>query len=387
MEAPRDLSDHVTLGLSRLVDDINLIAGRQAHGLDHIVCGTSQLAGFSPTRVEYCGVDVGELVESCSFEAVVWLLLTGELPTPEQEADSAAVLREAAVVEQSAMDALAGLPLRTRPLEMLPLAVSMLSCFDPTQIDQTPSATRSRIWRLLAQLPVLLEFALDGTCREQQSDGDDTRPSLAGSILQLVRGSAASDAAPPYSLLEESAMNAVLICQCLTEMRPACFAARFFGSTVGDVIPSLHSAASLYVAQMNNDPYEWIGRRLRSFNTPDEAADWLRQRKDQTMPFGFIPEEADPRSVVLEHQVRQLLGCDRRIRTAACAERLSGLMARQEQYPTMDWGSSVVLTMLDVPPERMSLVIALSRMVGWAAQALDQNASRVSLLPQLQYAL
>ena len=53
----------------------------------------------------------------------------------------------------------------------------------------------------------------------------------------------------------------------------------------------------------------------------------------------------------------------------------------------MDWSSSVVLTMLDVPPDRMSLVIALSRMVGWAAQAIDQNASGVTLLPQLQYAL
>jgi len=47
----------------------------------------------------------------------------------------------------------------------------------------------------------------------------------------------------------------------------------------------------------------------------------------------------------------------------------------------------VVLTLLNVPPERASLAVALSRMAGWAAQAIDQSSSGVSLMPQLQYAM
>ena len=62
-------------------------------------------------------------------------------------------------------------------------------------------------------------------------------------------------------------------------------------------------------------------------------------------------------------------------------------MKQQDQYPTMDWTASVILTLLDVPPEKMSLAIALARTAGWAAQAIDQNTSGVSLLPQLEYAL
>ncbi len=388
METPRYHSDPVSHGLMRLMDDISAGTRNEVFGLSQVVCGSSRLAGFSAERVEYCGIEVGDLVENCSFEAVVWLLLTGELPTTEQEADAAAVLRESAVVEQSAMDALAGLPLRTRPLELLPLAVSMLSYFDPTQVDQTQAATRSRVWRILAQLPVLLGFGLDGLSLSDGTAEEKERPSLAGSILQLVRGAKRSQNGVTDSLLpEEEAMTAVLICQCLTEMRPACFAARFFGSTVGDVAPSLRSAASLYVAQMKNDPYQWIASRLRSFDSPDQAEAWLHGRGDQLLPFGFNFEDTDPRAEILQQSVRQLLGCGQRIRIAACAERLEGLMARQDQYPTMDWEAAVVLTMLDVPPDRISLVIALSRMVGWAAQAMDQHASGVNLLPQLQYAL
>lgn len=388
MESPYNHADHVSHGLSRLVGDINAFQRNEVFGLGQVVCGSSTLAGFSQDRVEYCGIDVADLIDDVPFEAVVWLLLTGELPTDDQLADAAAIMGESALVDQSAADALSGLPLRTRPLELLPLAVSMLSYFDPIQVDQSPAASRSRVWRILAQLPMLLKCGLDAvplTDRQRQS-GD--QPTLAGAILQLVKSrNGEQDRCAVNSSAEEEAMNAVLTCQCLTELRPACFAARFFGSTVGDVVPSLRSAASLYVAQMRNDPYEWIGSRLRSFDSPDHAEEWLSGRNDQLLPFGFTVEETGPRAAILQQAACRLLGCDDRIRLAACAERLESLMDRHDRYPTMDWSASVVLTLLDVQPERMSLVIALARMVGWAAQAIDQNASGVTLLPQLHYSL
>jgi len=239
---------------------------------------------------------------------------------------------------------------------------------------------------MLAQLPVLLSAALDGLMPVEDLDGSLVRPSLAASILSMVRGPRRDGSdAHAISQSEEDAMNAVLICQCLTELRPACFTARFFGSTVGDVVPSLRSATSLYVAQMRNDPYEWICRNLRSFESADAAQEWLLDRQEQTLPFGFSRDPADPRSMILSNVSRQLLGCPERIRTAACADRLERLMTSTSWHPTMDWHTSVVLTLLDIPPERTSLVVALSRMVGWAAQAIDQNRSGVSLLPQLQY--
>ena len=386
MESHQGHADYVSDGLKRLVHDINTSARGDVSGLSHVVCGSSKLAGFSQDRVEYCGVDIADLVDAVPFETVVWLLLTGKLPNNEQLSDAAAIMEESAFVEQSACEALSGLPLRTRPLELLPLAVSMLSYFDPIPIDRSPADTRSRVWRILAQLPVLLACGLGDDAPEDCMDTfAASRSTLASAILQLVRGQCGGhNRHSPHSSLEEDAMNVVLTCQCLTELRPACFAARFFGSTVD---PSVRSAASLYVAQMRNDPYEWIGSRLRSFDSPDHAESWLQSRNDQLIPFGFTVEETDPRSSILQQAAQRLLGSKDRIHIAACAERLETLMARSDRYPTMDWSASVVLTLLDVKPERMSLAIALARTVGWAAQAIDQNASGVTLMPQLHYAL
>jgi len=386
MESSYDPTDFLSHGLKRLVDDIDASVRNEVFGLDHVVCGFSDLASFNEDHVEYCGVDVVALVETLPFEGVIWLLLTGHPPTEDQLADTAAILRESRVVDQAVIESFSSLPLRTRPLEMLPLAVSMLCCFDPTHLDQAPAATRSRVLRLLAQLPVLLSATLDGTMSTEDAADNPIRPSLAASILMTARGSRhVREQETEVNPSEEDAINAVLICQCLTELRPACFAARFFGSTVEDTAPSLQSAMSMYVAQMRNDPYEWICRNLRSFETANAAQEWLLSRQEQTLPFGFSRDPSDPRSMILSDVSHQLLGCPERIRRAACAQRLERLMVKSGWYPTMDWHTSVVLTLLDVPPERTALVIALSRMAGWAAQAIDQSTSGISLLPQLQY--
>ena len=68
------------------------------------------------------------------------------------------------------------------------------------------------------------------------------------------------------------------------------------------------------------------------------------------------------------------------------ATRLESLMARNTMVPTMDWASTRLMMLLNVPDDRMSLAVGLARMVGWAAQTLEQFDSGVSLLPALHYA-
>jgi citrate synthase len=41
--------------------------------------------------------------------------------------------------------------------------------------------------------------------------------------------------------------------------------------------------------------------------------------------------------------------------------------------------------LLDIPADRQSLVVVMARLVGWAAQAIEQQSSGISLLPALRY--
>ena len=381
-------------GLHHLVNDIKQPA-RNIDGLDGVVCGHTDLIGFYSDRTEYCGQDVAQLCAAGSFEAVMWLLLNDELPDSERLADCYSILSDSAVIDQPIADMVSAVPLQTRPLDLFPVAISLLSCFDPTPCDRTLPASRSQFWRVMAQTPVLMHVAFGGTLTEGRAITEESRSlSWAGQLLQILR----DDHAPPTSA-EEHAFNALMISQCLTDMRPACFLMRLFGSIVNDVVAGLKASSSMYVSQLRNDPYMWTASRLRRFKSPQDAESWYANRKSP-LPCGFEPAELlpqsegesgtalrqDPRALLLKDQCRQLLGTMDGLILESVATRLESLMARNTMVPTMDWASTRLMMLLNVPDDRMSLAVGLARMVGWAAQTLEQFDSGVSLLPALHYA-
>ena len=70
----------------------------------------------------------------------------------------------------------------------------------------------------------------------------------------------------------------------------------------------------------------------------------------------------------------------------SAAARLEAILGAEGMQPTIDWTAARALTMLNVPEDRISLAIGIARMVGWAAQTIEQHASGITLLPSLRYA-
>lgn len=180
-------------------------------------------------------------------------------------------------------------------------------------------------------------------------------------------------------------MNALMICQCLTEMRAACFSARSTMAATRSLMAALQSATSVFVGQTLNDPWQWTSRLLRSFVTPDQAEAWYRTRETQGMPFGFASHVPDARVRLLRESAGTLLGSVDRIRIAAAAARLEKILATEKQLPTLDWASVRLMTLLDIPEDRQALAIGVARVVGWSAHAIEQQKSGISLLPALRY--
>ena len=385
MDQSAQPASHLMKGLRRLVKDIRVSSTVNGSGLTDVVCGTTSLLSFGDSAVSYCGQSIDELTEQPSFERVLWLLLHQSLPTEEELADSCSIMADSAVIDQSALEMMSHLPLSTRPLDVFPLCILLLSFFDPTPQDSSPDACRSRILRLLAQLPMILSAGFDDTFEESRLrptgiSPDETELSWAGRLLHRLRR---SNERP--SAAEDSAMNTLMICQCLTEMRPACFTARFAASATTHILAALQSAATVFVSQLRNDPYLWTSELLNNFRDPGQAEAWWRRREGQPMPFGFSNSNDDQRAGILAETVLTLLGSTDRIRIAGCAARLEKVLATDLFFPTADWVSTKVMTLLDIPPERQSIVIGMARLVGWSAQAIEQQASGLSLLPRLHY--
>ena len=348
MDRSQRPAPHLVNGLRRLVDDIRRTANPQAPGLTDVVCGSTNLLTFPNDDVFYCGHSVETLADLHSFEEVAWLLMNGRLPGEEELADWSSLISDSAVLDSSSTEIFSILPAGARPLDLFPLCISLLSFFDPTPHDISVDASRSRVWRLLAQLPLMLTAGLNGReFRDFESHADAEthagRESLtwAGRLLHALRG---TETLP--TVTEDAAMNVVMICQCLTEMRPACFASRFAASTSAQIQASIQSAATVFVSQLRNDPFAWASDLLRGFQNPSQAEAWWRRREGQPMPFGFSPTPGDCRVGLLAEVSQTLLGSIDRIRIAAAAARLEKLLGAENLNPTPDWAAAKVMTLL-----------------------------------------
>ncbi|MFO0976175.1 MAG: citrate/2-methylcitrate synthase [Planctomycetaceae bacterium] len=387
MDRSQRPAPHLVNGLRRLVDDIRRTANPQAVGLTDVVCGSTSLLTFPNDDVYYCGHSVEVLADLHSFEEVAWLLLHGRLPGEEELADWSSLISDSAVLDSSSTEIFSILPAGARPLDLFPLCISLLSFFDPTPHDISVDASRSRVWRLLAQLPLMLTAGLNGREFRDFDDaaGTETRAAResltwAGRLLHALRG---TETLP--TVTEDAAMNVVMICQCLTEMRPACFASRFAASTSAQIQASIQSAATVFVSQLRNDPFAWTSDLLRGFQNPSQAEAWWRRREGQPMPFGFSSTPGDCRVGLLAEVSQTLLGSIDRIRIAAAAARLEKLLEVENMSPTPDWAAAKVMTLLNIPADRQTLVVAMARLVGWAAHAIEQQSSGNALLPILRY--
>jgi citrate synthase len=300
-------------------------------------------------------------------------------------ADCSSIIADSAVIDESTTEILTRLPVGARPLDLFPLCLSLLSFFDPTPCDSNDESAKTRVLRLLAQLPLIISSALgDSTdiaaLSSTQLSADEAELTWAGRLLCRLRG---IEERP--SAAEDAAMNALMICECLTEMRPACFTARFAASTTTHILPVLQSAASLFVSQLRNDPFLWTSDLLKGFLNPGQVEAWWRRREGQPMPFGFASASEDNRASLLTETCRTMLGSIDRIRVEAAAARLEKLQAQEQRVPTTDWAAARLMTLLDIPADRQALVIVMARLVGWAAQAIEQQSSGISLLPALRY--
>ncbi len=385
MDQSAQPATQLLVGLQRLVNDIRVGTMANDSGLANVICGTTTLLTFGDTAVSYCGESIDDLTVLPSFERVLWLLLNQSLPTEEELADSCSIMADSAVIDRSALEMVSHLPLSARPLDFFPLCISLLSFFDPTPQDNSPAAARSRILRLLAQLPIILSAGLgdpvsDGIECVGDLSSAETELSWAGRLLHRLRR---SDDRP--SAAEDAAMNTLMICQCLTEMRPACFTARFAASATTHIMAAVQSAATVFVSQLRNDPFLWASELLSNFRDPAQAEAWWRRREGQPVPFGFSSSNDDRRADILGETVLTLLGSSERIRLAGCSARLEKILAADHYFPTTDWVSAKVMTLLGIAPERQAIVIGMARLAGWSAQAIEQQASGQSLLPRLNY--
>ena len=328
-----------------------------------------------------------DLAATRSFEDVWWLLFEGELPTPAERARFAAELTAARELPPEVTALLPAIAAASRtPLTALRTALSHLADVEglPAMLDVDRARVRSDLVRVCAAVPVIAA-ALHRLSRGLEPVAADPDLGTAANYLFMMNGEVP---APERA----RAIEQYLILAIDHGFNASTFTARVVTSTKADVGAAIVAALSALSGPLHGGSPSRALESLDAIGSPERAEAWVRDavlNGNRIMGFGHpVYRTADPRSVMLRGVAEKLGGplVEFATQVEGTIERtLAELKPGRELHTNIEYYAAVVMELCGLPREMFSPTFAVSRVVGWGAQILEQAEDTAIIRPSARY--
>jgi citrate synthase len=324
----------------------------------------------------YRGYPIEQLAEKVSYMQVVYLILTGSLPTPEQDKQWNETINRHNKIPEDVKRIIKGFPYAAHPMGMLMSLVAALSTFYPeaTKVDDA-EVRRLQIYRLIAKIPTLAAFI------HRHKSGlpfIDPVPELSysGNFLRMMFKRPDVDFEVNATL--EKAMDVLFILHADHEQNCSTSAMRAVGSARPDPYTAAASAIGALAGPLHGGANEAVLRMLEQIGSKDRVAEHIEKVKrgeGRLMGFGHrIYKNYDPRARIIKKmadQVFQVTGSNPLLDIALELEKIAlqdEYFVNRKLYPNVDFYSGLIYQAMGFPPTMFPVLFALARTSGWLAQ-------------------
>jgi citrate synthase len=271
-------------------------------------------------------------------------------------------------------------------LAQLAAVVSMVGAADGARpvLDLTPAERRRDALRISALTPTVLcalhRLRLGLPVLEP-------RPELghAANYLWMLSGEIPDPATA-------RAVETYLILTVDHGFNASTFTARVITSTGASVPAALAGALGALSGPLHGGAPSRALDALDEIGTADRIEDWARERilnGDKLMGFGHaVYRTEDPRSALLKEVAASLGGplvAFANETEATVVSLLNTLKPGRELYANVEFYAGVVMERCGVPREMFTPTFAVSRVVGWCANVLEQAADGKIIRPSARY--
>ena len=353
----------------------------------------------------YRGYDVKDLINGSrggrfAFEEAGYLLLFGELPTPEKLEEFCRVLGECRTMPTNfTRDVIMKAPSHDI-MNSMARSVLTLASYDPKVSDLSISNVLRQSIQLASIFPMLAVYAYHAY-DHYEKDGSmyihrpDPQLSTAENFLRMLRPDM------QYTPLEARVLDVALLLHAEHGggNNPT-FTTRVVTSSGTDTYSAMaaalcylkgprHGGANLMVMQMMQN----IRENLHDQEDDEELEAYLKKllhgeafdRKGLIYGMGHaVYSLSDPREVVFKGYVEQLAhekGRDKDLALYAKIERMAPQLIAEERKifkgvsPNVDFYSGFVYDMLGIPMELYTPLFAVARIMGWSAHRIEELLS------------
>ncbi|MEU8221192.1 citrate/2-methylcitrate synthase [Kribbella sp. NPDC048915] len=341
--------------------------------------------GFYHYR-QYSAID---LAKSKTLEDVWYLLFEGQLPTDAERADFVARLAPLRVLpdEVSAvLPAIAAAGATFNPLAGLRTALSLLAAVRrlPPLWDADADRRKADAMLVCAVTPTILA-ALYRLREGQQPLEPRADLSAAANWLYMVTGS-------EPNAVHAAAIEHYLVATVDHGFNASTFTARVIASTGADVVAAVAGAIGAFSGPLHGGAPDRALASLDEIGTPDRIDEWVRAKVsagDRIMGFGHaVYRTEDPRSLMLRDIARGIGG--ELVDFATTVEQrivdvLAELKPGRNLYTNVEFYAGVVMELCGIRRAMFTPTFAVSRIIGWTANILEQSTDPKIIRPIATY--
>ncbi len=353
-------------------------------GLEGVVAAETKLSlvDGENSQLYYRGIPVHELVEHSNYEESVYLLWAGALPKAAELEAFKKELIAGREVPSEIIRLIKDLPEAAHPMGVLRTLVSALGLFDSKADQVNPEQTRRKAMRLTASFPTLI-----AAFYRYREGKDPIAPkaelSHAANFLYMMHGKAP---APEM----EKALDAYLILLADHGLNASTFSARVTSSTQSDLYSAITSAVGTLKGDLHGSANQRAMEMILEIGEPEKAEDYVRNllaQKKKVMGFGHrVYKKEDPRSKAFRGIADKLCQRTGQGKWIEISNRIEKVMWEDKQIPcNVDFFSASVLYILGFPVDFFTTVFAASRVAGWTAQVMEQQADNRLIRPKANY--
>jgi citrate synthase len=345
------------------------------------------------------GFDVAEIAPRASFEEVAWLLLAGDLPSPDPLAAFRRALGDRRALAPTTLEVLRraaerGLP----PMAALRLAAASFDLAPVLPAEQVPGSWKGDAAGFAEALAILARMPSAVAAYERLRRGlEPVAPladlSLAAAFLHQLSGDEPSPAAVRAL---DTYLSTVIDHGC----NASTFTARVIVSTGADLLSAIVGAIGALSGPLHGGAPGPALDLVLEIGTPERAEEVLRARLaagERLMGFGHrIYKVRDPRAEVLGQAAEQLFADGRaeggaelyalfRHVEAVATRLLDEAKPGRRLRANVELYTALLLHGLGLPADLFSSVFAIGRTAGWLAHCREQRADAKLIRPRLHY--
>jgi citrate synthase len=327
----------------------------------------------------YRGYPVEQLAEQSSFLEVANLLISGDLPTMQEQAAFLNSIKRHTMINEQLLHFFRGFYHNAHPMAMVSAVVASMAAFyhDTTDIND-PRHREIFAHRIIAKLPTIAAAAYKHTLGQPFIyPRNDLR--YCSNMLNMYFAVPCE----PYAIdpIAAEALDLLFILHADHEQNASTSTVRLAGSTGTNPYAAISAGVSALWGPAHGGANEAVLDMLDSIGSVANIDKFLARVKDKSdsvrlMGFGHrVYKNFDPRAKIIRgmcYRVLEKLGhtdnplFDLALKLEEIALKDEYFVSRK-LYPNVDFYSGIIYSALGIPRSMFTVMFAIARTAGWVA--------------------